>query len=94
MVVVVRAFPRTAREPTAAAADGGGVVCVLACTLPHVHVHACTLHAHARCRGGGVLSLTHPLTACSPQVAEAYKCSPVEGVLSHQMKKHVIDANK
>ena len=41
-----------------------------------------------------MLSLTHSLTACSPQVAEAYKCSPVEGVLSHQMKKHVIDANK
>jgi len=28
------------------------------------------------------------------KVADAYKCSPVEGVLSHQMKKHVIDANK
>jgi hypothetical protein len=28
------------------------------------------------------------------QVAEAYKCTPLEGVLSHQMKKHVIDANK
>jgi methionine aminopeptidase len=28
------------------------------------------------------------------QVAAAYKCSPLEGVLSHQMKKHVIDANK
>ena len=27
-------------------------------------------------------------------MAEAYKCSPVEGVLSHQMKKHVIDATK
>ena len=28
------------------------------------------------------------------QVAEAYGCTPLEGVLSHQMKKHVIDANK
>ncbi|EOD17400.1 proliferation-associated protein 2G4 [Emiliania huxleyi CCMP1516] len=28
------------------------------------------------------------------KVAESYQCSPVEGVLSHQMKKHVIDANK
>lgn len=28
------------------------------------------------------------------QVAAAYKCTPLEGVLSHQMKKHVIDANK
>ena len=27
-------------------------------------------------------------------MAEAYNCNPVEGVLSHQMKKHVIDANK
>jgi len=27
-------------------------------------------------------------------VAEAFQCTPVEGVLSHQMKKHVIDANK
>jgi len=28
------------------------------------------------------------------KVAESFKCAPVEGVLSHQMKKHVIDANK
>mmetsp|Transcript_37138 Transcript_37138/g.116234 ORF Transcript_37138/g.116234 Transcript_37138/m.116234 type:complete len:405 (+) Transcript_37138:606-1820(+) len=28
------------------------------------------------------------------KVAEAYGCTPLEGVLSHQMKKHVIDANK
>jgi len=34
------------------------------------------------------------ITATIAQVAEAYKCNPVEGVLSHQMKKHVIDANK
>ena len=27
-------------------------------------------------------------------MAEAYGCTPLEGVLSHQMKKHVIDANK
>jgi len=36
----------------------------------------------------------HEITAMIAKVAEAYKCSPVEGVLSHQMKKHVIDANK
>jgi len=34
------------------------------------------------------------ITKVIAQVAEAYKCQPVEGVLSHQMKKHVIDANK
>mmetsp|Transcript_38829 Transcript_38829/g.85337 ORF Transcript_38829/g.85337 Transcript_38829/m.85337 type:complete len:405 (-) Transcript_38829:90-1304(-) len=34
------------------------------------------------------------ITAMIAKVAESYKCSPVEGVLSHQMKKHVIDANK
>jgi len=34
------------------------------------------------------------ITDMIAKVAEAYKCSPVEGVLSHQMKKHVIDANK
>jgi len=34
------------------------------------------------------------ITKAIGEVAEAYKCTPVEGVLSHQMKKHVIDANK
>jgi curved DNA binding protein len=34
------------------------------------------------------------VTKMIAQVAESFKCSPVEGVLSHQMKKHVIDANK
>lgn len=34
------------------------------------------------------------ITEMIAKVAEAYKCVPVEGVLSHQMKKHVIDANK
>jgi len=34
------------------------------------------------------------ITKAIATVAESYKCSPVEGVLSHQMKKHVIDANK
>ena len=34
------------------------------------------------------------ITKVIAQVAEAYNCNPVEGVLSHQMKKHVIDANK
>jgi len=34
------------------------------------------------------------VTKMIAQVAEAYGCNPIEGVLSHQMKKHVIDANK
>jgi len=34
------------------------------------------------------------ITKAIAKIAESYKCTPVEGVLSHQMKKHVIDANK
>jgi len=34
------------------------------------------------------------ITDMISKVAADFKCSPVEGVLSHQMKKHVIDANK
>jgi len=34
------------------------------------------------------------ITKTIADIAEAYKCQPVEGVLSHQMKKHVIDATK
>jgi len=34
------------------------------------------------------------ITEMVSKVAAEYKCSPMEGVLSHQMKKHVIDANK
>jgi len=34
------------------------------------------------------------ITEMIGKVAKDYNCEPVEGVLSHQMKKHVIDANK
>ncbi|KAL3918320.1 MAG: hypothetical protein SGPRY_006058 [Prymnesium sp.] len=34
------------------------------------------------------------ITEMISKVAADFKCNPVEGVLSHQMKKHVIDANK
>ena len=34
------------------------------------------------------------ITDMISKVAEAYDVRPVEGVLSHQMKRHVIDANK
>ena len=36
----------------------------------------------------------HPPPFFCPQIAEAYGCSLVEGVMSHQVKQFVIDANK
>jgi len=34
------------------------------------------------------------VTAAIAKVAEVFKCSPVEGVLSHQLKRYVIDGSK
>jgi len=34
------------------------------------------------------------VTQAIAKVAEAFKCQPLEGVLSHQMKRYVIDGNK
>jgi curved DNA binding protein len=34
------------------------------------------------------------VTEMFSKVAEEFKCKPVQGVLSHQMKKHVIDGNQ
>jgi curved DNA binding protein len=34
------------------------------------------------------------VTEVFAKVAEEYKCKPVQGVLSHQLKKHVIDGNQ
>jgi len=34
------------------------------------------------------------VTEMFAKVAEEFKCKPVQGVLSHQLKKHVIDGNK
>jgi len=34
------------------------------------------------------------VTAMFSKVAEEFKCKPVQGVLSHQLKKHVIDGNQ
>jgi len=34
------------------------------------------------------------LTPVIAKVAEAYECTPVEGVLSHEVKRHFIDGNK
>lgn len=36
----------------------------------------------------------YEITEMISKIADTYKCNAVEGVLSHQMKKHVIDANK
>jgi methionine aminopeptidase len=47
-----------------------------------------------------VFRLTKPgvrnnqLTPMIAKVAEAYECTPVEGVLSHEVKRHFIDGNK
>merc|ERR1719359_1354291 len=34
------------------------------------------------------------VTEAFAKVAEEFKCKPVQGVLSHQLKKHIIDGNK
>lgn len=34
------------------------------------------------------------VTAAFAKVADEFKCKPVQGVLSHQLKKHVIDGNQ
>ncbi|XP_049850286.1 uncharacterized protein LOC126322409 [Schistocerca gregaria] len=34
------------------------------------------------------------VTCMIDKVASAFRCTPMEGVLSHQLKQHVIDANK
>jgi len=34
------------------------------------------------------------VTEAFGKIAEEFKCKPVQGVLSHQLKKHVIDGNK
>ena len=33
------------------------------------------------------------MTEAIAKAAEAYGCNPVEGVLSHKVKKHLIDGN-
>jgi curved DNA binding protein len=47
--------------------------------------------AHRLIRVGGTNS---EVTAALAKVAEVFKCSPVEGVLSHQLKRYVIDGSK
>lgn len=56
----------------------------------------CAAHTAAeaamRCMQPG--STNTQVTDIINKVAEAYKCAPVQGVLSHITKKHVIDGNK
>src|SRR5690606_38682570 len=47
--------------------------------------------AHRLIRPGGTNT---EVTAALAKVAELFKCSPVEGVLSHQVKRYVIDGSK
>lgn len=37
--------------------------------------------------------LNSEVTSLIAKVAESYKCNPLEGVLSHELKKHLIDGN-
>ena len=35
-----------------------------------------------------------PVTDMVQSIAEAFKCKPIEGMLSHQLQQHVIDGEK
>ncbi|GAB1609269.1 proliferation-associated protein 2G4-like [Argonauta hians] len=39
-------------------------------------------------------NMNYTVTDAIQKVAESFKCKPVEGMLSHQLKKHVIDGEK
>lgn len=41
-----------------------------------------------------VLSQTYGITEAVQKVSEAYKCKPIEGMLSHQLKQFKIDGEK
>lgn len=36
----------------------------------------------------------YQVTDAISKIAEAYECTPLEGVLSHELKKHFLDGNK
>merc|ERR1711972_1159626 len=50
--------------------------------------------AEAALRLVQVGNTNNQVTELFSKVAEDFKCKPVQGVLSHQLKKHVIDGNK
>jgi hypothetical protein len=39
-------------------------------------------------------NFNNQVTALVQKVCDSYKVNPVEGVLSHELKKHLIDGNK
>lgn len=57
-------------------------------------VHAAWTAAEAAVRLVQVGNTNSQVTAAIAKSAAAFECAPVQGVLSHQMKKHVIDGNR
>merc|ERR1711937_195165 len=57
-------------------------------------VHAAWTAAEAAVRLVQVGNTNSQVTAGIAKAAAAFECAPVQGVLSHQMKKHVIDGNR
>lgn len=57
-------------------------------------VHAAWTAAEAAVRLIQVGNTNSQVTAAIAKSAAAFECAPVQGVLSHQMKKHVIDGNR
>merc|ERR1740117_2268927 len=57
-------------------------------------VHAAWTAAEAAVRLVQVGNTNTQVTEAFAKVAEEFKCKPVQGVLSHQLKKHVIDGNR
>lgn len=57
-------------------------------------IHAAWTAAEAAVRLIQVGNTNSQVTAAIAKSAAAFDCNPVQGVLSHQMKKHVIDGNR
>lgn len=57
-------------------------------------IHAAWKAAEAAVRLVQVGNTNTQVTAAIAKAAAAFGCNPVQGVLSHQMKKHVIDGNR
>jgi len=57
-------------------------------------VHAAWTAAEAALRTVKVGNSNSQVTSCIAKSAAAFECAPVQGVLSHQLKKHVIDGNR
>merc|ERR1712166_529508 len=57
-------------------------------------LHAAWTASEAALREIQVGNTNSKVTAGIAKAAAAFGCSPVQGVLSHQMKKHVIDGNR